>query len=237
MNLQLCSPYKKCPFNCPMCIAATDDGEVNNVFNLFEAEPFEYMKRVIEAARNKETVVITGDTEPTLFPQWISKMLKLLSLVDYNGKIELQTKNYNLDYFLHDWANDGLTTVAYSATCPKDIDRIIEMMKTHSNYCKTRLVVLLTEENVDHLFHKIYIPKDFSWINEITFKVLQNPDCEKAKKVVNKIKEYDRNKFAIVLQILREYTNCSIKVDTNCMDAEGRYEILRINGVIYNSWF
>ena len=47
MNLQLCSPYKKCPFNCPMCIAATDDGEVNNVFNLFEAEPFEYMKKRI----------------------------------------------------------------------------------------------------------------------------------------------------------------------------------------------
>ena len=168
MNLQLCSPYKKCPFNCPMCIAATDDGEVNNVFNLFEAEPFEYMKKVLEATINKDAVVITGDTEPTLFPEWISKMLKLLSLVDYNGKIELQTKNYNLGYFLHDWANDGLTTVAYSATCPKDIDRIIEMMKTHSSYCKTRLVVLLTRENVDHLFHKI-VARDFKQFNEITF--------------------------------------------------------------------
>lgn len=236
MNLQLCSPYKKCPFNCPMCIAATDDGEVNNVFNLFEAEPFEYMKRVLEATINKDAVVITGDTEPTLFPEWISKMLKLLSLVDYNGKIELQTKNYNLDYFLHDWANDGLTTVAYSATCPKDIDRIIEMMKTHSSYCKTRLVVLLTRENVDHLFHKI-VARDFKQFNEITFKVLQNPDCEKAKEVVNEIKEYDESKFALVLQVLHEYTNCSIKVDTNCMDAESRYEILRINGAIYNSWF
>lgn len=237
MNLQLCSPYKKCPFNCPMCIAATDDGEVNNVFNLFEAEPFEYMKRVLEATINKDAVVITGDTEPTLFPEWISKMLKLLSLVDYNGKIELQTKNYNLGYYLDNWANDGLTTVAYSATCPKDIDRIIEMMKTHSSYCKVRLVVLLTKENVEHLFHKIDIPKDFYWINEITFKVLQNPDCEKAKEVVNEIKEYDESKFALVLQVLHEYTNCSIKVDTNCMDAEGRYEILRINGAIYNSWF
>lgn len=236
MNLQLCSPYKKCPFNCPMCIAATDDGEVNNVFNLFEAEPFEYMKRVLEATINKDAVVITGDTEPTLFPEWISKMLKLLSLVDYNGKIELQTKNYNLGYFLHDWANDGLTTVAYSATCPKDIERIIEMMKTHSSYCKTRLVVLLTRENVDHLFYRTSA-KDLSEFNEITFKVLQNPDCEKVKKVVNDIKEYDENKFALVLQILRECTNCSIKVDTNCMDAEGRYEILRINGAIYNSWF
>ena len=236
MNLQLCSPYKKCPFNCPMCIAATDDGEVNNVFNLYEADRFGYMAKVIKAAHRKEAVVITGDTEPTLFPQWISKMLKLLSLMDYEGKIELQTKNYNLGYYLHDWANDGLTTVAYSATCPKDIDRIIEMMKTHSSYCKTRLVVLLTRENVDHLFHKI-IARDFKQFNEITFKVLQNPDCEKAKEVVNEIKEYDESKFALVLQALHEYTNCSIKVDTNCMEAEGRYEILRINGEIYNSWF
>lgn len=236
MNLQLCSPYKKCPFNCPMCIAATDDGEVNNVFNLFEAEPFEYMKRVIEAVRDKETVVITGDTEPTLFPQWISKMLKLLSLMDYEGKIELQTKNYNLGYYLPDWAADGLTTVAYSATCVKDIDRVFEMIKSYVGGCRTRLVVLLTEENVDYLFHKVNI-RDFKQFSEITFKVLQSPNCEEANKVVHNIKYYDENKLSLILETLREHTNCSVRVDTNCMEAEGRYEILRINGETYKTWF
>lgn len=236
MNLQLCSPYKKCPFNCPMCIAATDDGEVNNVFNLYEADVFEYMKRVIIAARDKEAVVITGDTEPTLFPQWISKMLKLLSLMDYEGKIELQTKNYKLGYYLPDWAADGLTTVAYSATCVKDIDRVFEMIKSYVGGCRTRLVVLLTEENVDYLFHKVNI-RDFKQFSEITFKVLQSPNCEEANKVVHNVKHYDKNKLTLILEALREHTNCSVRVDTNCMDSEGRYEILRINGETYKTWF
>jgi hypothetical protein len=181
-------------------------------------------------------VVITGDTEPTLFPQWISKMLKLLSLMDYEGKVELQTKNYNLGYYLPDWAADGLTTVAYSATCVKDIDRVFEMIKSYVGGCRTRLVVLLTEENVDYLFHKVNI-RDFKQFSEITFKVLQSPNCEEANKVVHNIKYYDKNKLTLILEALRKHTNCSVRVDTNCMEAEGRYEILRINGETYKTWF
>lgn len=235
MNLQLCSPYKKCPFNCPMCIAATDDGEINNVPNLFGENRFEYYLKLGQALRGKKTVVITGDTEPTLFPNWISSVLNYMRNLEYQGKIELQTKNYHITSLVKEWSNHDLDLVAYSATCPDDLDKVFKMMNTEIISCKTRLVILLTDENVDYLYTTSI--KNFAKFSQITFKVLQNPNCEEKTKVINNIKNFDDNKLKKIIDTLKEYTSCSVRVDENCMDSEGRYEIMRIDGNIYKTWF
>lgn len=232
MNLQLCSPYKKCPFKCPMCIAATDDGEINNVFNLYENNRAEYFYELAKAIRGKDTVVITGDTEPTLFPEWISNVLKFLQIIDYKGKVELQTKNYCLSSYCYEWYNLDLNTIAYSATCASDLQKIFSFNLAKESHCRTRLVVLLTEETVDYLYKTPV--KELTKFAEITFKVLQTPEREAEANFVKEHNSYNKGKLNAII----EYSSkCSIRIDENCMDSTNRYEIMRIDGKMYKNWF
>lgn len=236
MNLQLCSPYRKCPFNCPMCIAATDDGEINNVFNLYENNRAEYFYKLAKAIQGKDTVVITGDTEPTLFPEWISNVLKFFQIIGYEGKIELQTKNYCLSYFCHEWYNLDLDLIAYSATCAKDLQKIFSLNLAKESYCRVRLVVLLTEETIDCLYKTPV--KELTKFAEITFKVLQTPEREAEANYVKEHNSYDKQKLNAIIEFIQFHSSkCSIRIDENCMDATDRYEIMRIDGKMYKTWF
>ena len=92
MILQLCSPYTKYPFNCPMCIAATEDGgKMYDVPNLYEKDRKEYFAKLRSTIiQNKiKTVVITDNTEPTLFPIWLEELTgeNLLWMVRYTAPI------------------------------------------------------------------------------------------------------------------------------------------------------
>lgn len=120
MNLQLNSPYKPCPYKCPYCCAGyegdkslfQDDEETA----LYFTDKEEYMRRLRNVLMKKpiDTVVITGSTEPTLFPQWIKDVLRELRRLEH-PLIEVAT-HYKCYY-----GNKYLQTIAYSfSEIPKD---------------------------------------------------------------------------------------------------------------------
>lgn len=109
MNLQVVSPYRKCPFGCPMCIASTDyEYPYEDLYKRNEAEYIIQLRNALHGMSGK--VVITGDTEPTLFMDWVEKVIAHSELC--GRKTELQTKNYAVDID----RLKGLDTLAYSIT-------------------------------------------------------------------------------------------------------------------------
>lgn len=239
MNLQICSPYRRCPFACPMCIAATEDGEKNNVYNLWKNNRVEYFQRLDDFLENSETetMVITGDTEPTLFPDWISEILNFYSL-----PMELQTKNYNIPERLFENIESKLSVLAYSVTCPADFQKM-KNVKTLSNGTN-RIVILLTQAIIDYFFEQFLDDgkkketlEIFGRFQQITFKELQLPEKEDNQTFVllNKC-ESKIHKNLLIEYLNRHFPDTTIFYDKNCMDAKNRYNIYRINGEFYDEW-
>ena len=74
----------------------------------YEKHPVEYIERLISIVKEYDidTVVITGSTEPTLFLDWIEKVVT--SVRPYVRQIEIQTRNYQF------MGMEGIDVVAYS---------------------------------------------------------------------------------------------------------------------------
>lgn len=222
MNLQVVSPYRKCPFACPMCIAATDyEYPYEDVYKSNEPE---YITKLQKALHDfTGDVVITGDTEPTLFMDWVGEVIYLTKFAGRNA--ELQTKNYAVDVD----RLQGLDTLAYSITNVKEYLKIRNLRKIQGN---NRLVILLTKEfnflNVDNF--------ELFGFNQVTFKCLQESDDPKTNEYIksNRIGSMDK-----IYQIASDLAlrGVSVKIDENCMDADGRYKIFRTDGNIYDKWF
>ncbi|RLI46137.1 hypothetical protein DRO61_09620, partial [Candidatus Bathyarchaeota archaeon] len=103
MNIQICVPYQKCPFNCPMCVA--NGRKVFN--NLYKENGELYLTKAFsKIVGSFNDYVITGSTEPTLNKKWLTEILKLLEFEN----VELQTKNYNLKGYNLKYLN----TLSYS---------------------------------------------------------------------------------------------------------------------------
>ncbi len=218
MNLQVCVPYEKCPFNCPMCVASGRK-HFENYYATNEKEYFDCLKESAELFKY-DSFVITGDTEPTLNTHWLTKILKTLK----GKKIELQTRNHNLKgYNL-----TNLTTLAYSVPDVRSYLRAWSFRKISGD---NRLVILLTKE-FDFLNANNFSAMGF---NQITFKVLQYGADEKANKWVDENKMQD---LTNIYEIVTKYNSSDISVwlDTNCQDGNGRYEIFRSDAYIYDSW-
>lgn len=217
MNLQVCVPYEKCPFNCPMCIASNRK-IYENLYDKCEELYFNRLKKQIE--NNYDFYVITGQTEPTLNRKWLENTLKVLK----GQKVELQTKNYNL----HNYNLEGLSTLCYSITSVKDYIKAYSFRKIVGS---NRLVILLTK---DFDFLNIENFETFGF-NQITFKVLQKTND---KKVNTWIEKNEMKDFTKIYEIVNFYNgrNVSVRIDTNCQDSHGRYRIFREDGQLYYNW-
>ena len=160
MNMQVCIPYQKCPFKCPMCIASgrpTFD-------NVYKSNYAQYTRNLIEYINDYEidNVVITGTTDPTLDRTWLRKVTDEIKAHEPHLPIEIQTKNYNLKgYNLH-----NIDVLAYSITSVKDYLKAWQFRKIQRT---NRLVILLTKE-FDFLTADNFNTFGF---DQITFKVLQ----------------------------------------------------------------
>lgn len=216
MNLQVCVPYEKCPFNCPCCIA---NGR-KRFDNLYESNKELYLEKLKKEKNKYDNFILTGDTEPTLNSHWLKDVLQVLS----EEKIELQTKNYNLKNYNLKW----LTTLSYSILSVKDYLNAWRYRKIKGD---NRLVILLTK---DFAFLN---EKNFSTMgyNQITFKVLQLGNQEKTNKWVE---ENKMTNLENIYKIIERYngSETSVRIDTNCQNSEGRYEIFRSDGYIYKKW-
>lgn len=234
INLQVCIPYQKCPFKCPMCIA-DHAPQFKNLYKENEAGYFNLLKHALKQNPIK-TIVLTGDTEPSLDVEWMNKVIWFVKANFPHITIELQTHVYK-DHYLN---SPMLDRICYSLTTVNDI-----YMLTHvfPNYQPTRVraVILATEENIDFLYkHRKDLEFNLDWCDQITFKLLQYTAYDQADKdtyiTEHRLTADDKRLQKLVLQYSTTSFNRSVVVDTNCQDAKGRYKIFREDGNVYSAW-
>lgn len=222
MNLQLCIPYQKCPFGCPMCIASNP----KKYDNLFASNAVAYLNDLKAAmlCQKYKDIILTGDTDPTLDPEWLRRVAHFLADFKYKVGVEIQTHNYF-------WKGmDGIAVNAFSITTPKDAARIPSI---HTTSGLNRLVVLGTKELLRHFLEN---DVDLSEFQQLTLKALQHTASK-----VSTVDEYI-DSVSCEETLLRqaaakfEKLGLQVKIDLNCQDAEGRYSIFREDGQLYHSW-
>lgn len=221
MNLQVCCPYKKCPFGCPTCIAATDYKYPYG--DIYFTEKERYLELLRSTIGKYDKYILTGDTEPTLFYEWIKDVCTALE----GQEIELQTKNYHVDLNRIEGLVD---TLAISIPTLKDWEQYQKMAGYLFSFSgNVRLVFLETKE--------LEVPKVFNMLvlaEQITVKKLQIPEAEEERKAVEQLKG---NPVFWKFFLNMNKGLCSVRYDENCMDSAGRYEILRTDGNFYEKWF
>lgn len=221
MNLQVCCPYKKCPFGCPTCIAATDyQYPYGDIYFTNKQKYLELLKSTIG---QYDKYILTGDTEPTLFYEWIQDVCTVLK----GQEIELQTKNYWVDL---NKIEGFVDTLAISIPTLKDWEKYKPMaLQLFSFAGKIRLVFLEVKElESSNLLNETILA------DQITVKRLQLPEAEEERKAVEAMRG-NTTFWHLFLKI--NENACSCRYDVNCMDAAGRYKILRTDGNFYDKWF
>ena len=219
MNLQVCVPYEPCPFNCPMCIARNRK-VFDNIYKEYPARYFEELKFHISKGEY-DYFILTGNTDPTLNKQWLNDVSGILS----GRRVELQTRNYNLQ----NYDLSHIETLAYSISTLKDYLKSWKFVKKIER--NNRLVIMLTKE-FEILNHDNFSPMGY---NQITFKKLHMT----ADQITNSwIRENAMVDYTGILDIVNHYngTDVSVRIDVNCQDSHGRYEIFREDGKIYKTW-
>ena len=222
MNLQVCVPYQKCPFNCPMCIAKGR----NTYPNLYELNYDDYMQELTDTIKTLDIrdVVLTGATDPTLNRKWLTYIQEEIKIPCPTVNIELQTKNYNLKgYNL-----SRIDVLSYSITDYKSYLKAWNFRKINKT---NRLVILLTKE-FDHMKAEDFNPMGYE---QITFKVLQRG----ADKQVNDwIFKNEMTNFSEIYKIVDRFngTKTSVRIDTSCQESENRYFVFREDGELYKDW-
>ena len=224
MNLQVCIPYQKCPFGCPMCIASNP----KHYTNLFKANQAAYLGGLGAAmsGHKYKDVVLTGDTDPTLNTDWLKQVTRFLTLLNFKYKvgIEIQTHNYS-------WKGlNGIIVNAFSVTTLKDAARI-PSIRTRTDI--NRLVVLGTKELLRYFMEN---DVDLSEFKQLTLKALQHTASK-----VGTVDDYIDSvscEEALLQQAAVKFKKLGlqVKIDLNCQDATGRYAIFREDGRLYNSW-
>lgn len=218
MNLQLTSPYKKCPYGCPYCVSAfTGKNPYNDEF--YNNNKKAYLERLnhIITDFGITTVVITGMTEATLFPEFINDVLGVISK-HKNINIEIQTANCNFK------GNPNIDVVAYSMN---EIPTKLPI----ATFGITRYTIILT----DKLAYKdiVNLRKKAGKDKQITVKYLQKTSNHHPK-VDNYIEKHRHIFLAEEIKSLREEHN--VWVDEACMDSKNRYFVFRTDGNLYSSW-
>ncbi|HKM19961.1 MAG TPA: hypothetical protein VJY47_01920 [Candidatus Dojkabacteria bacterium] len=218
MNLQLTSPYIKCPYGCPYCVSAFE-GENPYNDDFYNNNTELYLKRLdnVITNHNISTVVITGMTEPTLFPDFITNSLKILSK-HKECKVEIQTANQNFKGL------PEIDVVAYS------MNKIPTKLPV-ADFGITRYTVILTDQlsytDIVRLRERAGDDK------QITVKYLQKTSNHHPK-VDAYIEEHRQTFSTTEAQTLREKYN--VWVDESCMDSTNRYLVYRTDGNLYSTW-
>lgn len=218
MNLQVNSPYKKCPYRCPFCVAGIEDKQSLFSDLFYEEHPVEYIERLISIIKEYDidTVVITGSTEPTLFLDWIERVVT--SVRPYVRQIEIQTRNYQF------MGMEGIDVVAYSySEIPNNEHELPHygIMRNVFIYSDT-----MTPEDLINFW---LLSKN---ISQMTVKQMIKSSYGDAR-----IDEYiSAHKKDITPSDAHFMDYFNIRVDIDCSVSEDRYIIYRTDGNLYQHW-
>jgi hypothetical protein len=209
------SPFLPCPFDCPFCCAK------NNATNQNIKLTHDYWENaeISLAIHQYQNLMLTGDTEPTLFPEWLEKIVKLAD--KYNIITELRTHNYN-------FVSKGykFSQLWYSITDAKTLEFLPHLYSRgmasaqEVNFAflinkdfKATEIVNMRKRLINSKFTVRYLLKDcgsdaiIQWIKENHYTF--NEDAEKFLEMNN-------------IRVKRNYA--------------AEYDILRQDGKIYHEW-
>lgn len=218
MNLQVNSPYTKCPYRCPYCVAGVkEDYPFSDT--LYRSNVAEYLVTLAETILkyNITTIVLTGDTEPTLFPQWLKEVCYILR--GYGGlNVELQTKNYR-------WTETYgvIKTIAYSNDSIPTRPRLPHNFTVRDTFLWNRE---LTSASIVKYF------KSQPNVNQCTVKqlVFSSYGIPHIDEYIQGVKKELTHTDKLILQ------DNGIWVDEDCSASENRYLIYRADGKVYQKW-
>lgn len=225
MNLQITVPYQTCPFKCPFCIA--NDPKVQSAFeNLYQTNGSDYFEALCDTIEEHmvKTVVITGDTEPTLNMKWVEQVIECIKENFPWVKIEIQTRNYNEKILQYLGVLD-LDVVAISVYCHEQLDLVRDVKLSSVFGVQKRAVVVLNRQ-----FNQTMA--NYRGFDQVTIKQIQYGNNEQ----INKWIKENWVPSIIDDNLLEDYPMISFMYDENCMDNKDRYLIFRENGKTYADW-
>lgn len=226
-NLQLTSPFKTCPYKCKYCVSNfSGDYPFENLYNI---RPWEYFKslRYALATGKYSGIVITGMTDPSLFPKWIEDVLHEMNM--YFPKITVTLQTANMYYR----PQVRLDVLAYSV----------------GSIEKAELAILAARKEEEYTVrYNLMLSKEFDYEDILTFydeitKI--NPLAQFTVKYLyptsNGHDETDKwiseNRLELDDDVKAYFKGLDIWVDEACMDNENRYHVFRENGKLYPNWY
>jgi len=156
---------------------------------------------------------------------FVKDISSIIKTKEPKAKVELQTHNYHID------TNElqQIDVLSYSITNAKEYLRAYKFPKIQNG--TNRLVILLTKEFA-FLDKDNFNPMGFE---QITFKVLQDSEDTSINKWIAENKLED---LTNIYDIVNTYngSDVSVRIDTSCQTAKGRYQIFRSDAYIYENW-
>lgn len=228
MNLQICAPYQRCIYGCPFCVAMFHPQHNHQFDNMYKDDPILYQARLIRAIQElkPECVVITGECDPTQDLRWCYDVIRTVRQNFPEIRIEFQTHNLSLDE--HTYPND-IDVLAYSITNAREY---LSSWRCYKHPKAINRMVIITTTDFDFLNKDNFCAMGF---NQITFKALNQTENYIINNWIKDHTPTNLNRFYEIVDS-RNGSSVSMRVDTNCQQAEGRYYIYRSDGEVYKNW-
>lgn len=230
MNLQISAPYQPCVYHCPFCVARGHKHEYK-FDNLYGTDEKLYFSRLhnflIDYSLKTDvlpTVIITGECDPSQNMKWATRVANECS--DLGCKVEFQTHNLSLKESDIPRAIDVLS---YSITSVREYLSAWRYVKP--DWCINRMVMIL-RDGFEFLNKDNFSPMGF---DQITFKALNHGESDNINNWIDEHTPASIDNFYEIMES-RNGSTLSVRVDTTCQQAEGRYFVFRSDGNIYDSW-
>lgn len=230
MNIQVSAPYQPCVYHCPFCVARGHKHEYK-FDNLYGRDEEAYIRAlrdfIIEyTKKNGEypTVIITGECDPSQDMRWATKVANECS--DLGCKVEFQTHNLSLKE--RDIPH-SIKVLSYSITNPREY--LSAWRYTKPTWCINRMVMIL-RDGFEFLNKDNFSPMGF---DQVTFKALNEGEDDKINAWIANHRPGNIDNFYEIMES-RNGSTLSVRVDTTCQQAEGRYYVFRSDGKVYESW-
>ena len=234
MNLQVCMPYERCVFNCPMCVAR---GHKHNYKfdNLYETNRGEWRSALSKAASIADDIVITGECDPTQNANFVGDVVRLIwsdTPANVTKNIEITTHNQKYANAFRNLRH--IETITLSVTNAREYLSAWKAEKPDYIANHYRMVILLTKDfnflNADN-----FNPMGF---DQVTFKTLQYGEDGEVNRWIyeNKMDDEHLEEIRKIVDKFNSNGGCSVRLDTSCQTAAGRYEVFRSDGKVYPSW-
>ena len=208
-------PFIVCPYECKFCCAK--DNKTNQNIQL-TPDYWETLENSLVLGEYRN-IMLTGDTEPTLFPKWLSH---ITHLANRHGIItELRTHNYN-----YHPVDVQFSQVWYSITDVKDLIRLPELYnkgKQFANEVNFAFLINKDFKAIDIIKARQILPG-----SKLTIRYLLD-DC--GNEAVAQWVRFNRIEFnPNEEETLASY---NIYIKRNYLT---KYNIIRQDGKIYYEW-